>query len=183
MGIWVFFEAYKKYNFFFFAALAIGEATWVFLEIFCIQRVIKYESNLYWDKNTSLRKKLNDILIQIICFLAGLNLLRFELNDVAMFKFWVLTQVLITIIPGLELEKRGFRKGNNLLLHLIFICVSVISFNPWCNEWKEIAPEFFSFEYNPWFYIMRAICFFMSIRGTIIYLKLPDDKIEKIKNN
>ena len=56
------------------------------------------------------------------------------------------TQVFITIVPGLELEKRGYRKGNNMLLHLILICVAFISFNPWCNQWKEICPDVFSFE-------------------------------------
>ena len=183
MGIWVFLEAYKKYNYFLFALLSIGETIWVLMEIFCIQRSIKYESNLYWEKNASLTKKLTDILIQIICFFVGLNLLRFELNDSSMWKFWIFTQVLITIIPGLELEKRGYRKGNSLLLHLTFICVAVVSFNPWCNMWKEISPEFFSIENNPWYYIVGAACYFMSIRGTIIYLGLPDDKIEKIKNN
>ena len=123
MGTWVFLEAYKKYKFFLFAAFSFGEGFWVLLEIFCLQRSIKYESHLYWKNNTPLSIKICDILIQIFSFLAGLNLLRFELNDVVMWKFWVFTQVFITIVPGLELKKRGYRKGNNMLLHLIFICV------------------------------------------------------------
>ena len=183
MGIWVFLEAYKKYNYILFALLSIGEVVWVLMEIFCLQRSIKYESKLYWKKDTPLSKKIKDILIQIICFFAGLNLLRFELNDVVMLKFWIFTQVLITIVPGLELEKRGYRKGNNMLLHLIFICVATVSFNPWCNMWKEISPKFFSFEYNPWYYIIGFVSFLMSIRGLCIYLKLPEEKDIKIKEN
>ena len=92
------------------------------------------------------------------------------------------TQVFITIVPGLELEKRGYRKGNNMLLHLILICVAFISFNPWCNQWKEICPDVFSFENNPWFYIIGFISFLMSIRGLCIYLQLPEEKIEIIKD-
>jgi hypothetical protein len=180
MGIWVFLEAYKKYNYFLFALLSIGEGIWVLMEIFCLQRSIKYESHLYWKNNTPLNKKICDILIQIISFFAGLNLLRFELNDVVMWKFWIFTQVFITIIPGLELEKRGYRKGNNMLLHLVFICVAFVSFNPWCNMWKEISPKYFSIEYNPWYYIIGFISFIMSIRGLFIYLQLPDEKYEII---
>ncbi len=75
MGIWVFLEAYKKYNYYLFALLSIGEGIWVLMEIFCLQRCIKYESKLYWERGTSLSKKITDILIQIICFFAGLNLL------------------------------------------------------------------------------------------------------------
>ena len=182
MGIWVFLEAYKKYNYILFALLSIGEGTWVLMEIFCLQRSIKYESKLYWKKDTPLSKKIKDILIQIICFFAGLNLLRFELNDVVMWKFWIFTQVLITIVPGLELEKRGYRKGNNMILHLIFICVAFVSFNPWCNMWKEISPNFFSIEYNPWYYIIGFVCFIMSIRGLLIYLRLPEKIVDKIKD-
>ena len=183
MGIWVFLEAYKKYHYFLFALLSIGEATWVLMEIFCLQRCIKYESHLYWKKGASLNKKVVDILIQIICFYSGLNLLRFELNDVIMWKFWIFTQVLITTIPGLELEKRGYRNGNNISLHIVLIMVATISFNPWCNMWKEISPKYFSLYANPWYYIVGFVSFMMSLRGLFIYLKLPEVKIDKIKNN
>ena len=91
MGAWVFLEAYKKYKFFLFAVFSFGEGSWVLLEIFCLQRSIKYESHLYWKNNIPLSKKICDILIQIFSFLAGLNLLRVELHDVVMWKFWVNT--------------------------------------------------------------------------------------------
>ena len=181
MGIWVFLENYKSTKYILFLVLCIGESIWVLMEIFCLQRCIKYESNLYWNKNATLAKKIKDILIQIICFYVGLNLLRFELNDLCMWKFWIFTQVLITIIPGLELEKRGYKNGNNLLLHIVLICVAIVSFNPWCNMWKEISPNYFSIEYNIWYYIVGLVCFVMSLRGLIIYLKLPP--INKIKYN
>ena len=183
MGIWVFLGAYKKNNFFVFAILSLGEAIWVLMEIFCIQRSIKYESDLYWKKGTSLSKKIIDILIQIIIFYSSLNLLRFELNDLTMWKFWIFTQVFITIVPGLELEKRGYRKGNNIYLHIVLICVAIISFNPWCNMWKEISPKYFSLNANPWYYIIGFVSFMMSLRGLFIYLKLPEVEINKIKTN
>ena len=183
MGIWVFLEAYKKHHFFFFAILSLGEATWVLMELFCLQRSIKYESDLYWKKGTSLGKKVLDILIQIIIFYSGLNLLRFELNDTVMWKFWIFTQVFITIVPGLELEKRGYRNGNNIYLHIVLIFVAIFSFNPWCNMWKEISPQYFSLEANPWYYIIGFVSFMMSLRGLFIYLKLPEVEINKIKKN
>ena len=183
MGEWVFFEAYKKYHYFLFAILSIGEGIWVLMEIFCLERSIKYESDLYWKKGTTFKKKILDILTQIICFFSGLNLLRFELNDVCMWKFWIFTQVLITTVPGLELEKRGYRNGHNIFLHIVLIIVAIVSFNPWCNMWKEICPEYFSLYENPWYYIIGFISFMMSLRGLYIYLKLPEVQIIKIKNN
>lgn len=38
--------------------------------------------------------------------------------------------------------------------------------------WVAIAPDFFSLSENPWYYIMGAICLFLSIRGLVIYKKI-----------
>jgi len=39
MGIWVFLDAWKKYDhFLLFLLLVIGEAVWVGMEIYCLQR-------------------------------------------------------------------------------------------------------------------------------------------------
>ena len=48
--------------------------------------------------------------------------------------------MLITIVPGLVLEKRGYRLGNARILNIVFVCVAVVSFNLWCNMWMAIAP-------------------------------------------
>ena len=103
----------------------------------------------------------------------ALNLLRVELHDPTMWKFWIFTQVLITIVPGLVLEKRGYRQGNCRILNIVFICVALVSFNPWCNMWMAIAPDFFGLDVNPWYYITGIVCLAMAIRGFVIYEKLP----------
>lgn len=177
MGIWVFLDIWKDYShFFLFLLLAIGEAVWVLMEIFCLQRAVTYEAEINWKKGTPLKNRIKDIVIQIVCFYAGLNFLRFELHDNTMWKFWIFTQVLITIVPGLVLEKRGYRKGNSLLLHIVLICVALVSFNPWCNMWVAIAPDFFSLSANPWYYITGTLCLFFSVRGLVIYTRLPEEK-------
>ena len=90
-----------------------------------------------------------------------------------MWKFWIFTQVLITTIPGLVMEARGTRKGYSLWLHIVLICVALVSFNPWCNMWMAIAPDYFTLAENPWYYITGAVCLFFSLRGLIMYEKLP----------
>lgn len=174
MGIWVFLDAYRNYeHYFLFLLLAIGEAIWVCMEIYCLQRALTYEAELNWKPGTPFKTRLTDVCIQVLCFYVGLNFLRFELHDETMWKFWIFTQVLITIVPGLELAKRGYRKGNNLALHIVLICVAVVTFNPWSNMWLAIAPDFFSLSANPWYYITGAVCLLLSIRGLYTYLKLP----------
>ncbi len=174
MGIWVFLYAFITNDFFYmFGLLSLGEAIWVAMETFCLQRAMTYERELNWDKSWSFKKRLTNIILLIVVFFVGLNLLRAELHDPTMWKFWIFTQVLITTIPGLELERRGYRLGNSRILNICFVCVAIVSFNPWCNMWAAIAPEFFGFAENPWFYIMGIVCLFFSLRGIYIYENLP----------
>ena len=72
------------------------------------------------------------------------------------------------------MEKRGTRKGYSLWLHVVLICVALVSFNPWCNMWVCIAPDFFSLQENPWYYIMGVVCLYFAVRGLVKYLKLPE---------
>lgn len=175
MGIWVFLDAWLKYDhFLLFLLLAIGEAIWVCMETYCLQRAMTYEKSINFKPGTPKKEMLREIIIQVVCFYVGLNLLRFELHDSTMWKFWIFTQVLITIVPGLVMEKRGTRKGYSLWLHIVLICVALVSFNPWCNMWVCIAPDFFSLQENPWYYIMGVVCLYFAVRGLLKFLKLPE---------
>lgn len=174
MGIWVFLDDWLRYGYFpLFLLLSIGEAVWVGMEIFSLQRALTYEKDLNWRAGTPFHQRLADVIVQVLLCYVSLNLLRFELHDETMWKFWIFTQVLITTVPGLVLEKKGTRKGHNLWLHLTFIAVALVSFNPWCNMWLAIAPDFFSLEANPWYYLTGLVCLLLSIRGLVIYLRLP----------
>ena len=47
MGIWVFLDAWLKYDhFLLFLLLAIGEAIWVGMETYCLQRAMTYEKDI-----------------------------------------------------------------------------------------------------------------------------------------
>ncbi len=175
MGIWVFLAAWVNYgHFLLFLLLAIGEAIWVGMETWCLYRAVTYERDDIWGPDAKMKDMLKDIIFQIVIFFVALNFLRFELHDETMWKFWIFTQVLITIVPGLVLERRGSTKGYNLPLMLVLICVAVVSFNPWCNMWACIAPQFFSLEANPWYYLMGVVCLAFSIRGVAVFKRLKE---------
>ena len=113
MGIWVFLDAWKNYDHFpLFLILSVGEAIWVCMELYSLQRALTYEKDIIWKPGTSFKSHLTDIIIQVVCFFTGLNMLRFELHDETMWKFWIFTQVLVTTVPVWELRKRGYKSGN-----------------------------------------------------------------------
>ena len=77
--------------------------------------------------------------------------------------------MLVYIIP-IYLTERDRVGPYPLWLHT-FYCAALVSFNPWCNMWEAIAPDFFSLEANPWYYIMGVVCLFFSVRGLVQYSK------------
>lgn len=46
----------------------------------------------------------------------------------------------------------------------------------WIGAWVAvglaIAPDFFSLEANPWYYIIGVVCLFFSVRGLVQYRRL-----------
>ena len=75
---------------------------------------------------------------------------------------------------GAEVAADALRKREAGGLHIVFICVALVSFNPWCNMWLAVAPEFFSLSENPWYYLMGVVCMFFAVRGLLVYNKLPE---------
>lgn len=173
MGIWVFLSAWMHYDHFWFFLLAtIGEVVWVGFELYCLWRSVTYERVEIWGANATLGKAILTCVLQVIVFFFALNLLRVELHDETMFKFWIFTQVIICCAPGLFWEKRGTRIGACWQLNIVLVLVAIMSFNPW-NMWALIAPEFFGVAANPWYYAMGVVTLAFAIRGCWVYAKLP----------
>ncbi|MBR0408125.1 MAG: ABC transporter permease [Clostridia bacterium] len=174
MGIWVFYHAWDVYHHFpLFLLLSIGEAIWVLMETYCLVRAVQYERSIIWKAGTKLSTMVGEIVCLTLFFYLCLNFLRFEWHDETMWKFWIFTQVLVTTVPVWELRKRGYRSGNCLALSVTFICVALVSFNPWLNMWLSVKPEFFSLSANPWYYLTGLFCLASSVYGLYLYLKLP----------
>lgn len=79
-----------------------------------------------------------DACLQVLIFFVSVNLLRVELHDESIFKFWIFTQVIICVVPGLFWEKRGTRIGASWQLNIVFVLVAVLSFNLW-NMWLSLV--------------------------------------------
>ena len=125
-----------------------------------------------WGDKVTLKKAIFDCCLQVLIFFVSLNLLRVELHDTSMFKFWIFTQVIICSVPGLFWEKRGTRIGASWQLNIVLVLVAIMSFNLW-NMWALISPQFFSLSNNPWYYFVGLVTLMFALRGCYIYAKLP----------
>lgn len=174
MGIWVFLSAWLSYDHFWFFLLGvIGEIVWVGFELYCLWRSVTYERAEIWGEDATLKEAIRTCIFQVLVFFVSLNLLRVELADETMFKFWIFTQVIICTAPGLFWEKRGTRIGACWQLNIVLVLVAIMSFNPWCNMWLLISPAYFAPSENPWYYITGAVTLFFAVRGCYVYAKLP----------
>ncbi|MDO5294210.1 MAG: hypothetical protein Q4F05_15845 [bacterium] len=135
-------------------------------------RTVTYERVEIWGEDATLMEAIKTCALQVLIFFVSLNLLRVELGDVSMFKFWIFTQVIICCAPGFHWERRGTRIGACWQLNIVLVLVAIMSFNPW-NMWALISPQFFSVSNNPWYYVVGCVTLLLAIRGCFVYKKLP----------
>lgn len=63
MGIWVFLNAWLKYDhFYIFGLLSLGETIWVLMEIYSLKRAMAYEKDINWKPGTPTKVMLRDII-------------------------------------------------------------------------------------------------------------------------
>lgn|GEM_PF-6575958 len=148
------------------------QVAWVGFELYCLWGSVTNERVEIRGKDQTQGKAILACALQVLIFFFALNLLRVELHDETMFKFWIFTQVIICCAPGLFWEQRRTRVGACWQLSIVIVLVAIMSFNPW-NMWALICPQFFGVAANPWYYAMGAVTLFFALRGCWVYAKLP----------
>ncbi|WP_195201088.1 hypothetical protein [Faecalispora jeddahensis] len=172
MGIFVFaLASIQVGGFWLFTAASIAEVVWTLFEVYNIYKSIYLERQAIWGDIT-VGQAWWKVIGQIVVFISVVNLFRVFMNDPAMFKWYIFTNILMGIMTGLFWEKRGTRIGTSYQLAII-ICIGTInSFLP-SNMWALASP-YFTVANCPWFYVTGVIAVFFSIRTFWVLKKLPE---------
>ena len=93
------------------------------------------------------------------------------MNDPAMLKWYIFTNILMGIMPGLYWEKRGTRLGASFGLAIVIVIGTINSFTP-INMWSSISP-YFSLQNNPWFYVVGVVAIGFAVRALVVLHRLP----------
>jgi hypothetical protein len=88
------------------------------------------------------------------------------MDDPYMLKWFVFTNIVMAIVPGLYLEKRGTQIGASYKLAIVILIGTVNSFIP-SNMWA-LTNEYFSISNNPWFYIVGLISIGFAVRNILV---------------
>lgn len=174
MGIIVFATAsHAVGGFWMFTAAAIAEVIWTLFEVYNLIMCVYIEREEIWG-NISVKQSWLRVTGWVVVMIVIVNLFRVFMNDPAMFKWYIFTNILMAIVPGLYWEKRGTQVGASWGLAIVILVGTINSFIPF-NMWALVSP-YFSVTNNPWFYIVGIVATFFAIRNLWVLKQLPDKR-------
>ncbi|WP_058303354.1 hypothetical protein [Gorillibacterium timonense] len=184
MGAIVFAMAAKATGgFWFFTAASIALVIWNLFEVYNLYKCIYVERQEIWghlhQEPVTVKEAWLRVIGQILIFVGVVNLFRVFMYDPYMFKWFIFTNVLIAIVPGLYWEKRGTQIGASYKLAIVILIGTINSFVP-SNMWA-LTSDYFTMSNNPWFYILGVISTGFAVRNLIV-LKRMQRKPKVLEN-
>lgn len=169
-------------GFWFFTAASMALMVWNLFEVYNLYKCIYVERQAIWghlsDKPVTIKDAWLRVIGQLCVFIPLVNLFRIFMQDQAMFSWFIFTNVLIAIIPGLYWEKRKTQVGASFNLAIIILIGTINSFHTW-NMWV-LTTDYYNFTNNPWFYILGVVSIGFAIRNVYIYKKLPKKQAQVV---
>ena len=172
MGIFVFaLAAHATGGFWIFVFASLAEVVWTLFEVYNLVLCVYVEREDIWGVGVSVASAWQRVCGWIIVMIVSVNLFRVFMHDPVMLKWYIFTNILMGIMPGLYWEKRGTRLGASWGLAIVILIGTINSFLP-LNMWSVISP-YFSMTNNPWFYVVGVVAIFFAVRAFWVFAKLP----------
>ncbi|WP_125709624.1 hypothetical protein [Lacticaseibacillus porcinae] len=172
MGIFVFaLAAHATHGFWVFGFASAAEVVWTLFEVYNLVKCVYVEREDVWGANVTTGSAWLRVCGWVLVMVVTVNLFRVFMNDPAMLKWYIFTNILMGIMPGLYWEKRGTRLGASFGLAIVILVGTINSFTP-INMWSSISP-YFSMQNNPWFYVVGIVAIGFAIRALVVLHRLP----------
>lgn len=158
-------------NFWFFRSTSIA---WTLIEIIAIAIVIRHARQDVWgkyhDAPVTSGQALSHTITEIVIMFAIVNLARVFMDDVVMFKWFVLTNVVLALGPWYLIRERRSRSGSSIALSSIIVIIVAQTFAPPGIGMFTTASSTFD---TPWFYIAGVVFTAVAIANLVTLLRLP----------
>jgi hypothetical protein len=169
----VFFLLAMKHNWFWlFSSASIALSIWTFFEVYNLYKAVTVERQEIWGKadNKAVTKEyaIKNIIMQLILMYVIVNYLRIFMNDVVMFKWFALTNIIMAVCPGFLWIQKSSKKGTSIGLAIVIVIGTINTFIP-SGMWIQALPEYFNL---PWFYIIGFISTIFSLYNLMTVIKL-----------
>jgi len=167
--------AIKNDFFWLFSVFAIGMYVWTAMEIYCLAMEVKYSRQENWQmaNSTAVSKSyaIKKVVQQVIIMYCVINVLRYLMQDTAMFMWLPLTNFVMAIGPGYMLDKRQSREGSSVFIYILIIMGTFLNFAPkGIGFFSSILPTIFN---QPIWFATGIICMIIAVINLIKILRLP----------
>lgn len=174
-GAVVFYQLARQHDFFwFFTGACVALLVWNGFEAFNLYMAVKVERQEIWgdiyQHPVTEQQAILRILGQIGIMFAVVNLLRVFMNDVVMFKWFALTNIIMAVGPGYLWARRKSRRGTSLGLSIVILFGTVITFLPPGYGMWTTALSYFN---QPWFYITGIVISFVALNNVLMLVRYP----------
>lgn len=161
-----------QYNFFWmFVVYALGMLTWTCLEAVNMRTLIKYEKEEVFGPKVSTSQAIVLLILQVATMFAIVNILRWNMQDVAMFCWLPLTNMVMAVAPGYILTKRQSREGSSVMIYIFVVCGTIFNFLPApIGLFTSATPEIYN---QPIWFAAGAVCLVIAVYNLYRILKLP----------
>lgn len=161
--------------FWFFSLASLALFIWTLFELFNLYMAIKVERQEIWgsyySKPMSQSQALMHVLLQTTFMFVLVNLLRIFMQDDTMFKWFLLTNVVMAVGPGLLWRQRISREGSSIGLAIVIVFGTVLSFlPPGLGMFTTALPSTFD---QPWFYATGLVTALIALCHLTYLWKLP----------
>lgn len=161
-----------QYDFFWlFVVYGLGMLTWTLLEANNMRTIIKYEREEILGPGTTADQMVVYLVLQLASMFAIVNILRCNMQDVAMFCWLPLTNVVMAIAPGYVLYKRKSREGSSVMIYIFVVAGTIFNFLPeGIGLFTTVTPWIYN---TPVWFAVGAVCTVIAVYNLYRILQLP----------
>jgi hypothetical protein len=169
--------AREHHWFWFFTASSVAMLIWVFCEVWSLYMAVKYERQDIWgrfhENPVTVRQALGHLIPQTAWFFGVVNLTNYfmgGLDDAAMFKWYVWTNLIVAVGPAHLWAERKTRHGTSMGLAIMVLLSIVATYlPPGFGMWTTASPYF----NNVWFYFSGLVATGYAIYSLILVKSFP----------
>ena len=170
----LFYQWFDVVDFWAFKVMWAGCIVFVFIEIYCLYRSVKYERQELWGKYSkgpiSERHAWTRGIIIYLFALALFALLRIGLGDPMVLALTMSTNFMVAVAPLTLVQQRRSRWGSSVVLGYFVIIGTLFTFSPpQIGYWSRSADIFD----QPWFYLLGAIAIVGAVWNVVLLHRLP----------
>lgn len=167
----MFWLAFTHDFFWLFLVYGGGMLIWTVLELTNMRTVALYEHDELLGAGSTVKDAVVYLVLQVAVMFAFVNVMRYLMNDVAMF-FWLpMTNFVMAVGPGYVLNKRKSREGSSVFIYIMVVCGTAFNFAPaGIGLFSSVLPEVFN---QPMWFAVGAVCLVIAIYNLVRIIKLP----------